>query len=158
MGKTLGYDAPQLVAQQKGLNNIGQDGFEKYARVMLETTIGGPGDYQRLTTDLPTMTQAESEELGKTFKDQLIEGFAATGTKLIEFYPVKFEKVSGMTCLHISFKRQAPDKPAVLVHSFSFHNFDRKHVLTLSYRLTESDYWARDYAAILKSFRISNIK
>ncbi len=154
----FGYDASQLVAQQKGLNDLGASAFEKYARVMLETTIGAPGDYGKLQDDLPAIDAAEIANMTATFKNQVADGLAATGTKVIKFDPVRFEKVNGMTCLHISFERQAPNKPPVLVQAYYFHNYDRKHVLTLSYRTSESDIWKADFATVLKSFRISNIK
>ena len=156
--KIKGFDATQLTAQQKGLNEFGKEGFEKYARVMVETTFGSVGDFEKLNFNIATYTQADISELNTTYKQQIQQSFIGTGLKLIEWYPLKLEKVNGMSCIHISYKRQLQDKPFVLVHIYYFHNNDRMHSLTLSYRLSEVDYWKSDYATILKSFRITNIR
>lgn len=156
--KIKGFDATQLTAQQKGLNEFGKEGFEKYARVMIETTFGSVGDFEKLNFNIATYTQADISELNTTYKHQIQQSFIGTGLKLIEWYPLKLEKVNGISCIHISYKRQLQDKPFVLVHIYYFHNNDRMHSLTLSYRLSEVDYWKSDYATILKSFRITNIR
>jgi hypothetical protein len=156
--KIKGYDATQITAQQKGLNEFGKEGFEKYARVMVETTFGSAGDFEKLNFNIATYSQMDISELNSTYKQQIQQSFIGTGLKLIEWYPLKLEKVNGMSCIHISYKRQLQDKPFVLVHIYYFHNNDRMHSLTLSYRLSELDYWKSDYATILKSFRITNIR
>jgi hypothetical protein len=156
--KIKGFDATQLTAQQKGLNEFGKEGFEKYARVMIETTFGSVGDFEKLNFNIATYTQSDISDLNTTYKQQIQQSFSGTGLKLIEWYPLKLEKINGMSCIHISYKRQLQDKPFVLVHIYYFHNNDRMHSLTLSYRLSEVDYWKSDYATILKSFRITNIR
>lgn len=156
--KIKGFDATQITAQQKGLNEFGKEGFEKYARVMLETTFGSTGDFEKLNFNISEYTQADIAELNTIYKQQLQQSFYGTGLKLIEWYPLKLEKVNGMSCIHISYKRQLQDKPYVLVHIYYFHNNDRMHNLTLSYRLSEADYWKASFATILKSFRITNIR
>ena len=55
-------------------------------------------------------------------------------------------------------QRQLNNNPYVIVHVYCFHNYDREHTLTLSYRLSEENYWKSDFAKILNSFRITNIK
>ncbi len=156
--KIKGFDVPQIVAQQKGLNQFGKDSYEKYARVMLETTIGATGDFEKLNFNIETYTQSDIVQLNNTFKQQMQQSFRGTDLKLIEWYPLKVEKTNGMSCIHVSYKRQLQDKPYVLVHTYIFQNNDRKHTLTLSYRLLEAGYWKTDYSTILKSFRITNIK
>jgi len=156
--KIKGYDATQITAQQKGLNEFGKEGFEKYARVIVETKFGSVGDFEKLNFNISTYTQLDINELNTTYKYQIQQSFIGTGLKLIEWYPLKLEKVNGMSCIHISYKRQLQDKPFVLVHIYYFHNNDRMHSLTLSYRLSEVDYWKSDYATILKSFRITNVR
>jgi uncharacterized protein Usg len=89
---------------------------------------------------------------------QTQQSFRGTGLKLVEWYPLKMEKINGMSCIHISYKRQLQDSPFVLVHTYIFHNNDRGHTFTLSYRLSEIEYWQSDFDAILKSFRITNIR
>ncbi|MES2852262.1 MAG: hypothetical protein V4698_05065 [Bacteroidota bacterium] len=154
--KIKGFDASQLVAQQKGLNEFGKEGFEKYARVMVETTLGAVGDFEKLNFNITQYTQADILDLSSTYKQQIQQSFLGTGLKLIEWYPLKIEKVNGMSCIHISYRRQLQDKPLVLVHMYIFHNNDRMHTFTLSYRISEVDYWKSDYVTVLKSFRITN--
>lgn len=156
--KIKGFDAPQITAQQKGLNEMGQKGFEKYARVILETTFGSSGDFEKLNFDIINIKQADVSELNLFYKQQIQESFSGTGLKLIEWYPIKVEKVNNYSCIHVSYKRQLHDEPFVLVHIYYFQNYDRMHSMTLSYRVSETDYWKADYSTILKSFRINNIR
>ena len=151
------YDAAQITAQQKGLNEGNSKGFEKYARVMIETQIGKAGDFGKINFDL-TEFQTQINELNSGFKQQIQQSFSGTGQKLIEWYPLKVEKINGMSCIHICYKRQQNNNPIVFVNAYFFDNFDRNHIFTLSYRVSESEYWKADFAKILKSFRITNIK
>lgn len=156
--KIHGFDATQLTAQQKGLNEFGKEGLEKYARVMLETDIGELEDYEKLNFNIYEFTKSDILELNTIFKQQIQQNFLGTGLKLTEWYPLKVEKISGMSCIHISYKRQLNNNPFVLVHMCIFHNNDRMHTFTLSYRLSELSYWQADFVHILKSFRITNIR
>lgn len=158
--KVKGFDLNPLTAQQKGLNEFGKTGFEKYARVIIRTAFGSPGDFEKLNFNIVEYTQADIAELNSIYKEQVKQSFTASGIglKLVEWYPLKLEKVNGMSCIHISCKRQLQDKPFVLVHVYYFHNNDRIHSLTLSYRLSEGDYWKSDYSTVLKSFRLTNIR
>lgn len=156
--KIKGFDVPQIVAQQKGLNQFGKEGFERYARVMLETTIGLTGDFEKLNFNISKFTQIEIIQMSNDFKEQIQQSFTGTDIKLIEWYPLKVEKINGMSCIHISYKRRFQDKPYVLVHMYIFQNNDRRHILTLSYRLSEVEYWKNDYSTILNSFKVTNIK
>ncbi|MDR1346951.1 MAG: hypothetical protein LBJ63_00755 [Prevotellaceae bacterium] len=77
--------------------------------------------------------------------------------KIIEWYHLKIEVINGMSCIHISYQRQLKDNAFVLVQTYIFHNYDRMHSLTLSYRLSEENYWKSDFTKILNNFRITNI-
>src|SRR5690554_3362063 len=101
--KIKGFDATQLTAQQKGLNEFGKEGFEKYARVMIETTFGSQGDFEKLNFNISEYTQADISEMNTIYKQQIQQIFYGTGLKLIEWYPLKLEKVNGMSCIHISY-------------------------------------------------------
>jgi hypothetical protein len=154
--KTFGYDTDRIVAQQTGLNKMGNEGFEKYARVILETTIGNYGDYVNLNFELPEMSKPELNELNEYFKEQIKRDFINTGIRMTEWCPTKFQKINGMSYMKISYKRKLSNSPEVLVNSYYFYNNDRLHTLTLSYRLNESDFWKSDLTKILNSFRITN--
>lgn len=156
--KTKGYDVSQLTVQQKGLNQHERKGFEKYARVMVETSYGNIDEYEKLNFEINKIEKDEISKLNSTYKQQTINSFVGTENKLIDWYPLKIEIINGMSCVHIIYKRQLNDKPFVLVHTYIFYNSDRIHTLTLSYRFSEFEFWKADFATILKSFRITNIK
>lgn len=155
--KIIGFDASQITAQQKGLNEISKIGFEKYARVMVETIFGSVGDFEKSNFNLSLFTPSEISELDAFQKQNVLQNFNGTRIKLIEWFPTKIERINGMPCIHICYKRQFQNEPIVLVHIFYFQNYDRMHSLTLSYRISEGEYWKNDFATILKSFRLTNI-
>lgn len=154
----IGLDATQITAQQIGLNEFGKVSFEKYARVMIETYFGQFGDYEKLNFDISLYKPTEVDELNNIYKQQFQNSIVNTNLKIIEWYPLKIEKINGMSCIHISYKRQAQNNPYVLVHKYYFHNNDRMYDFTLSYRISEMEYWKSDFEKILSSFVITNIK
>lgn len=156
--KIRGYETSHITAQPKGLNELHEEGIEKYARIMFNTTYGKPGDYLDLDFDFSDITQEEINELSSIFKEQIIKEFEGTSLKLVEWYPIKFEKINGMSCIHVRYKRKVNDGPHVWVDMYNFQNHDRIHRLTLSYRISEESTWKEDLQKVLKSFRITNIK
>lgn len=158
-GKKFGYEVSdnRIVFQQKGLNNLDKSSFTSYARVILETTIGNFGDFEKLTTKL-TATASELAELNTQLKTQIEQSFIGTGLKLISWYGASIATVNGRTALKISYLRQLNDNPYVTVSMYQFHNNDRMHQLTLSYRQQDADTWKTAYANILTSFKITNVR
>ena len=156
--KRMEYDVPQLVAQQKRLNESEKVSFGNYARVIVETTFGSPGDFEKLNFDISKLTPTDIIKINGAYKQEIQQSFLGSGLKLIEWYPLKVEKINGVSCIHISYMRQLLDRPFVLVHGYYFHNNDRMHSLILSYRFSEADYWKTDLRQVLRSFRITNIR
>ncbi|MDB5274163.1 MAG: hypothetical protein JWO58_2530 [Chitinophagaceae bacterium] len=155
--QAIEIDTTQFIIQQKGLNEHESDALNKYARIIIETTLGNEGQYERLTFDISTISQEEIIELDKILKEQtLTDGGEAF--KLIEWNPVKVERINGMACVHANYKRKFNDAPIVWVHVYMFQNYSMVNKLTLSYRISESTYWESDFERILKSFRILKIK
>lgn len=155
----FGYEVTgsRVVFQQKGLNNLDKSGFNSYARVIIETSIGNYGDYEKLTTKL-TATPAELIELSNELKAQIEQSFIGTGLKLIRWYGVQIATVSNRTALKISYLRQLNDNPYVAVSTYQFQNNDRMHLLTLSYRQQDESKWKQLYSKILNSFTVTNIR
>jgi hypothetical protein len=154
----LEIDAPQLMFQQKGLNDFNSEAFTKYGRIIVETQLGNYGDFLALSYNIATVTSAEISELNLNFKAKTINDLQSIGHELIEWYPLRVQKINGMPCIHVSYRRQLGSNPIVLVNYFVFQNTDRVHTLTLSYRVSESAAWKTDFARIQSSFRITNIK
>jgi hypothetical protein len=153
-----GYDVSQITIQQKGLNEYKKNSFERYARVIVKTDFGQKGEFEKINFNISQLTQTDIIQLNNTFKQNIKLGLESANLKLIEWSPIRIEKVNGMSCFHVIYKRQMQSKPIVLVHLFMFHNNDRLHTFTLSYRLSESDYWKNDFSTIIKSIRITNIR
>jgi len=154
--KIYGYDASQLTIQQKGLNEFKQEGFQKYVRIIIETTFGSPGDYDKLDNDGSSYSASDVAEMNTTFKQATIQGFAGTGLKLVEWFPTELKKLNGYNSMHLKYKRQLNDKPIVMANKYIFMNYDRYHTVTLEYRVSEESYWKSDLEKALNSFRITN--
>lgn len=158
-GKKFGYEVSdnRIVFQQKGLNNLDKTSFTSYARIILETTIGNFGDFKKLTTKL-TLTPIELVELDTEVKSQIEQSIKGTDLKLISWYGVQIVNVNGQTAVKISYLRQLKDNPYVTVSMYKFHNNDRMHSLTMSYRQQDADKWKTSFSNILTSFKITNIR
>jgi hypothetical protein len=159
--KPFNMKIPQFIAQTKGTNENPKIGFERYARVMIETEIGNFGDYEKLDFNIYQFSKKDITELDMIIKQHVQQEWSANpriGMKLIEWYPIKIEKINEMSCLHTSWIRQTHNNPVVLEHAYLFYNNDRFHRLSIFCNLSYSDYWKADFADILKSFRITNIR
>ena len=153
----LRYDEPKLVIQPKGINQFDEASLSKYCRVIVETIEGGQNDFQRLNEKIVAST-SELSELNNQFKSQVQQSFYNTPLKLIEWYPLEIRHINGMDCIHASYNRQFKDQPNVMVDLYRFLNYDRIISLTISYRISEKEYWSSTLDKTLKSFRITNIK
>ncbi|SHI57686.1 hypothetical protein SAMN05444280_103186 [Tangfeifania diversioriginum] len=153
----LKFDEPKLVIQPKGINQFDETSLSKYCRVIIETIPGNPDEFQRLNEKID-ITSSELSELNIEFKNQVQQGFYNTPLKLIEWYPLRINEINGMPCIHASYKRQFKDQPFVIVDLYRFLNYDRIISLTISYRISEKEYWSSILNNTLKSFRITNIK
>lgn len=136
---------------------IKQKGLDKYCRIIVETIMGKPGDYTKLTENY-TATQEELSYYSKTVKNGIEEGFKSNADmKLLEWYLPRLETINGMTAAVNSYKRQLGENPPVLVWQYMFQNYDRLIILTLSYRENETEIWKPLFSQSLNSFRITNI-
>jgi len=147
-----------IIIQQKGLNELTEIGYQRYARVMIDTDIGNVGDFDTLTFDIEEYSVSDIIELNNIVRSSMVTGMAGTGLKIVNWLPLKFETINGMSCIHISYVRQLNNNPTVFVSLYRFQNVDRMYTLTLSYRQNEEEYWKDDFEILLNSFRIENIK
>jgi uncharacterized protein Usg len=138
------------------LNAYSSETFKHYVRVILETQVGKLGEFEKLNFNTSKITTAEINELNQFFKEKTTSDLNSIHQNIISWYPLKIEKINGMSCLHVSYQRRLNDNPIVLVNTYIFQNYDRIHSLTLSYRINETDIWKDDLDIILKSFRITN--
>lgn len=152
--KVSGLYANSFVAQQKGIGTSSS----KYARVIVRTTKGSYGDFDKLYFNINDYSASDISELNLMYREMLTSNFSANNILITKWYPLIVEKVNGMSCVHISYIRKLSTNPAVLVNLYVFHNNDRMHELTLSYRVDDSYYYKSDFEKILKSFRITNVR
>ncbi len=165
----------KVTLQQKGLNSFSKTAYEKYVRVLISTMKGEVNDFEKLNFDITKVSEYDMIELNIMSKNNILNILSKqnnaenlfskqnnadsfSNIKMIEWYPVKLEKINGMSCIHISYKRQLNNNPIVFVNTYIFQNNDRMHDLTMSYRVEEEKNWKEDFELILKSFRITNIK
>ncbi|WP_059369806.1 DnaJ domain-containing protein [Treponema endosymbiont of Eucomonympha sp.] len=147
-----------IVIQQTGLNDLDKTGFQRYARVMIDTDISDEDDFDTLTFNIDDYSVFDINEVNEMFHSAIIKNMTGSTLKLIEWFPLKLETINGMSCIHISYVRQLNNNATVLVNNYKFQNVDKMYTLTLSYRENEKDYWANDFKIILDSFRIENTK
>ena len=114
--------SPELVFQQKGLSTYSSGAFKKYGRVLLHTIDNPYGDYERLNFNIYSWTTAEKQEINNMLKQTTISDLNSIGHKLIYWYPTKLEKINGMSCIHVKYKRQMGNNPVVIVHQYYFQN------------------------------------
>jgi hypothetical protein len=146
-----------IVFQQKGLNELERKSFTNYARIMLDTDIGSPGDYQKANVKIAP-TSNEIKDLNSDFKTQLITGFNGTQFKLIDWYGCSLEIINGKQCLKVSYKRQLGSNPEVHVDLYRFQNNDRIHTLTISYRENDRETVKPIFAKVVNTFKLTNIR
>ncbi len=157
IGKKFGYEisSNRVVFQQKGQNNF--DKGSTYARVMLETTYGNVGDYM-INKDLKNLTATDISTFSSVLKEQNAKSLKAVGIKIIQWYGVSVTNINGSFCIKWSYLRQLKDNPPVYVESYQFHNNDKLHSLTLSYRKNDELVWKPLYQKLLASFTLTVIK
>ena len=144
----------QIIVQQKGLNDRTSEGYSRYARVMFKTETGSRDTELIIDFDVKQFTPSEISGLNDMYKGAMQIQSASTGLKLLEWYPLKIEIINGMSCIHTSYIRQLSNNEPVIVHQYSFFNYDYDHTFILSYRQNEKDYWEKDFMTILNSLRI----
>ncbi len=143
-----------IIIQQKGLNDLDNNGFQRYARVMINTDIGNKGDFDSLTFNINEYSELDIREFDTMFNAATKQSFEGTPIKLVQWFPLRLEIINGMSCIHISYARQLNNNPIVQVDLYKFQDIDKMYTLTLSYRQNEKDYWNEYFPTILRSFRI----
>jgi len=144
-----------LYIQQKGLNDFKQSSFGTYVRVIIETEISGDNEYEKLDTKY-YVSKTELKELDEILKSQ----FENPYTKIIDWFPISTVDINNIRALLIHYTRigNTKDKYPVDVKIYKFQNYDRLHIVTVSYRIRDKYKWNSALEDVLKSFTITNIK
>ncbi|MDQ3713475.1 MAG: hypothetical protein M3388_14805 [Acidobacteriota bacterium] len=144
-----------IIFQPKGLNDFKK--LNTYARVIINTTIGKKGEYRKITAKL-VATKREINEVSAIFKKQFEDEFKNTGLKIVRWDGVSVESVNGRSVMRVAYLRQLKDNPSVYVEMYYFENYDRMHLLTISYREEDASIWKEDLETTKNSFTITNIR
>lgn len=151
-----GLTEEQIVFQQSGLNEFDKEAFKTYARVMVKTRMEKVGDISTLYG--LHLSKKELKQLDKILKEQLEGSLKSQSMKITKWFPVEIVIVNNMTALLQSYNRQMGDNPEVYVRLYQFHNYDRIHYITLSYRIADKEIWEPLFENILNSLKIIEIK
>ena len=103
-------------------------------------------------------TNSEYKELDEYFKDEVVTPMTLMNIKLINWYPLEFGNVNGLSYIKISFTRQMANNPIVKVIGYKFFNTDEAVEITLSYRLSESEIWEADFSKVINTFSFKTKK
>lgn len=151
-------DSSQITFQQYGLNEGNNESFKRFARIILKTRFGAKGDFKKLDFKNDEIFEKQLKELNSTQMLEQKQKLEMAGGKLVDWIPAKYEIINGFSCVHICYSRQLNNNPIVMVNEYLFYNNDRFHSLTMSYRVSETEYWKSDYEGVLKSVKINMIK
>jgi len=155
--KKIEMTKSKLIFQPKGSNDLDEDAFSKYSRILMNYSNGEPGDFYKWNEKFDFSTSDE-KELNEYFKQEIVEPMAAMDIKLIKWYPLEFSSINGLSYMKTSFTRQMRDNPVVRVDKYNFFNYDESVEITLSYRLSENNIWASDFSKVINYFDFSNKK
>jgi len=146
----------RIVFQQNGLNDRNEKSFSTYARIILDTSIGERGDYEKSYWAGPS--RGEIAEIDELSKHELEQMMPVSGDRLLKWYGTRAVKINGAMAVRISYLRQQGSNPPVHVDMHMFQNYDRIHYLTISYRKQEEQKWKPLLEKAVNSFTITNIR
>jgi len=141
-----------IVFQPKGLNDFKK--LNTYARVIINTTIGRKGEYRKITAKFAA-TKRELNEASTIFRKQFEEELKSIGLKIVRWDGVSVNNVNGRSVMRVAYLRQLNDNPSVYVEIYYFENYDRMHLLTISYREGDTSIWKEDLETTKNSFSSS---
>ena len=151
---STGSAAGRITIQPKGLNALDSAALNFYVRVMVTTDVGNAGDFESLNSKFEA-TSDELRDVSTLFRTQAENAFK--NTKILQWDAPSLELVNGMQAIRMGYRRRLRGAPPVRVTAYIFQNYDRMHMLTMSYRESERSKWLSDFPGILRSFRITNV-
>jgi hypothetical protein len=149
-----GISTSQFIAQQKGLNQPTPQSQDYYARLMIKTTLGIPGEYKKLDQDL-NLSATQLNQINNETREATENQAKMMNMAIVKWYPVEVIQFNNMICVKTQFIREQSGKPNTIVSQYRFQNFDRVHDITISYYVTKSEYYEKDFERMLNSFIIT---
>jgi hypothetical protein len=145
-----------MFAAKSGQKNA--EGADRYAVIKLQTEFHKAGDEMKLSEPMKAMSGEELQKLNASYRTKVEASLVGTDTKVLSWYSLRVDVVAGMYCMHVSYQQQLKDKSIAVMNLYTFQNYDRIHCLTFGYRASEGETWRADFAKVLASFRITNIR
>jgi hypothetical protein len=143
-------EGDRVIFQQKGLNSFGN--FDTYARVILKTITGSPGDFPK-KGEL-NISSDELSELNSSYKQEILNANRQWNAQLLKWTDLKISALNNYKCLYFNYTRQMPDKPSTYSEFYIFFDYDRQHSLNIEYRIADSSIWQPELEKCKSSFRI----
>jgi hypothetical protein len=154
-GQGIEITGDNIIFQPKGLNEFKK--MNTYARVIVDTTIGKKGEYRKITAKF-TATKRELNETSTVLKKQFEEELKGINIKIVRWDGVSVNNVNGRSVMRVAYLRQLDNNPSVFVEMYYFENYDRMHLLTISYREEDASFWKEDLETTRNSFTITNVR
>ncbi len=149
----LETDRKGIIIQQAGMNQLDSGAANRYVRIIVRTQRFAPGEVESLREGL-ALSAAEQDEVTAMLEAQL-----RPIIPIVRFGRVRIVKIAGMDALRIGYVRNSTSGDGhIHVEQYTFPNHDRSHEVTIAYRLSEREQWARCCSDVLHSFRITNIR
>lgn len=145
---------PDFVFQQKGLSELEQNAFNKYARIMIIINNNISDKFIDINSNIISVSNEKLKEIDNELKNYLVESFSQKNTKIIHWNTAKLTTVNNMSCVHYSFVRQLQNKPEVFVSSYTFEKNRTRYILTLSYRMDLKHIYQTDFQKLVNSFTL----
>ena len=144
-----------IIFQQKGQNEFRK--VNTYARVIIATEIGKAGDYRKITSKI-SLTKQQLKTLDSEAKTEIEFSFQGTKLKIIRWDGVSVVTINGRSALKFAYLRQVSNNPPVYVELYQIDNYDRRYVLTISYRQEDASIWEEVLRKTKNSFTVTNVK
>ena len=150
-----GTDDIQNLERQKKASNL-------YARILISYEKGKIDDFLRWNDDI-RYTQAEYNELNKSFKDNLLAGLKEAkqmgmNTELLDINNIKIAKnANKFVYIKQQYIRKGLNGNVKVIDYYVFNNNEMVK-LTISYRVSESDLWETDFNKIIDTFSFTTKK
>lgn len=144
----------QVIAQQKGLNELNDEALNnRYARIIV-SYADNPGDEGPNLGEKILITQADLKEIDTLFREQAEQ--RKDIVQIISWDPIKILCVNGNECIANRYRRKGHNgNTPVLVYSYIFFNKDRSHNIQVSYREKEASIWKKDLDKVINTFEFT---
>jgi hypothetical protein len=147
----------RVVAQPKGINDFDPVALKRYCRIIVETERGSRGEFAKLDEPM-VLSAAELKGMDTEIKNQLqqeVALLASNGMKMtiLAWQGTKITRVNGVGALLTTYARSVDGASPALVRKYHIWNNDCVHLITISYRESESNLWEADLGNVIGTFK-----